>query len=412
MGPARTVAGTWPLYGWLAAALLVTTSVALGQSAPVSADVPAIASHTVAKFQSGKQPQRYFHEGKSGGGQLLYISDVPVLLLKGSPEEMGKAEADLVAVNGREVLDYPRKMLARIGLDGQFARLMALGQKLLPQFPPSHMEEMAAFARDSGLDRDLVIATNTMTDSYRGGFACSSLLVEPQRSATKGPIFGRNLDFFGGDMLERLSLVVVRSQPGKHAFASVSFPGVMGCFSGMNDAGLAVAVHEVFAAADGSSLFNPKGVPYGLCFRRILEECTTIEEAETLLRSMERTTMLNLAVCDRQKAGVLEMTPKTVVLRRAEDGSCVCTNHFRSDALKVWPVCSRYATLEAAGRSPEMSVDDVARKMHAVNMGRFTLQTMIFEPATLVLHVAVGHRPASAGPLKRLELAPLFAERR
>jgi hypothetical protein len=39
-----------------------------------------------------------------------------------------------------------------------------------------------------------------------------------------------------------------------------------------------------------------------------------------------------------------------------------------------------------------------------------TLQTMIFEPATLTLHVAfaVGEQPSSAQKLKRLDLAPLF----
>jgi hypothetical protein len=38
---------------------------------------------------------------------------------------------------------------------------------------------------------------------------------------------------------------------------------------------------------------------------------------------------------------------------------------------------------------------------------------MIFEPATLTLHVAfaVGEKPSSGRKLKRLELAPLFQNR-
>ena len=57
---------------------------------------------------------------------------------------------------------------------------------------------------------------------------------------------------------------------------------------------------------------------------------------------------------------------------------------------------------------PTLTVADVARKMHDVNQGPLTVQTMIFEPETLVLHLAVGDTPSSALPLKRLDLAPLL----
>ena len=107
----------------------------------------------------------------------------------------------------------------------------------------------------------------------------------PEHSATKGPLFGRNLDFYTLGMLDKYSLVTVHRPKGKHAFVSIGFPGLFGCVSGMNDAGLALAVHEVFLARDGASMFNPKGVPYTFCFRRILEECETVEEAEKLLRA-------------------------------------------------------------------------------------------------------------------------------
>jgi hypothetical protein len=48
--------------------------------------------------------------------------------------------------------------------------------------------------------------------------------------------------------------------------------------------------------------------------------------------------------------------------------------------------------------------------MDAVNMGPLTLQTMIFEPRSLKLHLAIGSCPSSKLPLKTLELAPLFGK--
>jgi hypothetical protein len=168
----------------------------------------------------------------------------------------------------------------------------------------------------------------------------------------------------------------------------------------------------VFLARDGAPMFNPKGEPYTFCFRRMLEECTTTAEAEKLLRAAARTTILSLATCDLNGGLVLEMTPKTVAARRGGNkGILACTNHFRTDelAMPMFMRCSRYQSL-TQGRTPDaMTVADVGRRLHAANMGKLTAQTMVFEPAALTLHVAIGACPSSALPMKELDLKPLFA---
>ena len=157
---------------------------------------------------------------------------------------------------------------------------------------------------------------NTFPDISKAA-GCASLIVGKERSATGGPLFGRNLDYPTLGYLQQYSLVTVYRPKGKHAFASIGFPGMIGCLSGMNDAGLALAVHEVRKTKDGSPGLDIKGRPYTLAFRRVLEECTTVAEAEKLLRGMKRTTMLNLAVCDRNGGAVFELTTKNVVVRHA-----------------------------------------------------------------------------------------------
>ena len=166
----------------------------------------------------------------------------------------------------------------------------------------AHRDELQSFAAKAGISLDLLTVANTIMDLYRGGFACSSLMVEPGKSQTGGMLFGRNLDFYSLGSARSLRTDHRPSAAGaRHAFATIGFPGVAGCISGMNDAGLAMAVHEVNASADGAPLLNPKGMPYALAFRRILEECETIEEAEKLLSKTERSTILSLAVCDRRQ---------------------------------------------------------------------------------------------------------------
>jgi len=353
------------------------------------------------------QPPR-FSEGKYQKGQLKYVNSLPVLLVEGTPEEIGRQQAALTTEVAAGLVDYPKDLLSAIGLGNRWPRLIELGRLLLPQVPKDHLAELDAFAAASRFDRDALLGVNTMVDVYRGGFACSSLIVDPERSATGGPLFGRNLDFFTLGRLHKYSLVLVCRPEGKHAFVSVTFPGLFGCLSGMNDAGLALAVHEVFFSRDGSEMFDPHGTPYLFCFRRILEECTTVEEAAKLLRSTGRTTLLSLAICDRRGGAVLEITPKNVALRRGKDGVCACTNHFRSRRLGTFALAWRYHLLMTSKKIPSIGLADVTEKLDDVNLGRLTMQTMIFEPDPLVLHLAIGSCPSSALPLKRLELAPLF----
>jgi isopenicillin-N N-acyltransferase like protein len=352
--------------------------------------------------------QRTYREGRYEKAELRYINDLPVLIVEGTPDEIGRQKAALTTDAVNKLLAYPQELLKRMDREDQWPRLLEMAESLVPQFPPDHRQELRTFAEASGVRRELGIVANTMADVYRGGFACSSLVVEADRSATHGPLFGRNFDFYSLGMLEHYSLVTVHRPSGKHAFASIGFPGIFGCFSGINDTGLALAAHEVFLSHDNSSLFNRKGVPYSLCFRRVLEECTTIEEAEKLVRDCERTTKLNLVLCDRNGGAVLEMTPKTVILRRSENGLCACTNHFRSRELAFLPWCYRYNTLMKSKSLATLDIADVATKLHQVNQGALTVQTMIFEPQPLVLHLAIGSCPASAHPLKRLELKPLL----
>lgn len=355
---------------------------------------------------------RVFREGRSGNAELKYINDLPVLSVAGTPEEIGQQKADLTSDAVKKIAEYPKLLLERSSRKDRLPMFLEMSKALAQQLPADYRDELRAFADRSGVDRDMGMLANTLPDIYRGSISCSSLIVEPEKSATKGPLFGRNLDFYTLGLLDKYSLVTVHRPKGKHAFVSIGFPGVFGCLSGMNDAGLALAVHEVFFAHDGAPIFNPKGMPYSFCFRQMLEECTTVEEAEKLLRATERTTIISLTLCDRHHGVVLEMTPKTVAARRDSGGILACTNHFRTDELEVWPMqrlCNRYPKLIQARKLDQLGVSDVAKKMDEVNMGRMTAQTMVFEPAALKLHLAIGSCPSSALPLKPLELGPLFA---
>ena len=363
-----------------------------------------LASHLTAAEQD--KPFQ-FADGQAGPARLEHQGNVPILRVEGTPEQMGSQQAKLIGHPAEQLITYPKDMLGSFA-EKRWPEMVTLGNQILSHATPDHRAEFEAFVKASGIDRELAVVGNTMVDTYRRRFGCSSLIINPEHTADGGPLFGRNLDFFSLGVLHRYNMVIVYRPKGKHAFACVGFPGLLGCLSGMNDAGLAVAVHEMFITRDGAPMLDPAGTPYTFCFRRILEECTSVEEAEKLLRSMKRTTLLGLAVCDRKGGAVLEMTPKTVAIRRGRNGVCICTNHFRTKDLARFPFCIRYGNLVMARGVEDFTVKMVAQELHDVNLGRMTLQTMVFEPAALRLHLAIGQTPASGGPLVELDLRPML----
>jgi isopenicillin-N N-acyltransferase like protein len=376
-------------------ALPVLTLVLLAPSAPAADAPPAFATKAAE------------------GGELRYVQGLPVLFLSGDPQQLGRQQAALVLDVARRNAGLPKVVLGRYGGGLLWPLVVGFSQSLMRDVPPRYQDEIkAAFAaaKCKPDEIDALTVANSLVELRCFGL-CSAFLVEPQRSATGDMLFGRNFDVPTYGLLDRMTLVVVCRPTGRHAFASVTWAGFFGVLSGMNDAGLAIACLDSGPAKDGSTIFS-LGTPLGFTFRRILEECANIEEAQKLLSGAKRTTWMNLAACDRQRAVVFEITPKSVVTRGAENHLLACTNHFRTPELGVLPKRSwRYRLLQKNWeRRHPFRWPDVASALHQVNLGEETTQSMIFEPKTLRLRLSLNPPPASAGPFIPLDLAALFQQ--
>jgi hypothetical protein len=356
-----------------------------------------------------------FPEGRHGKGELKYINHLPVLMVSGSPKEMGEAIGVLALGPAQRMACYPEELARHFHLGALWPTIVKAGEKMVESFPADYRAEFEAMARTSGVPREQMVTGNTVFD-LKKLLACSALLVDADRSATGAPLLSRNLDYPSLGYAHEYSLVTVyRPDGAKHAFASVGFPGLVGCLSGINDAGLSVAILEVFQVQFPKKWFDSSGTPYALCYRRLLEQCSTIHQACALLKKMKRTSTTNLVVADRKGVAVFEVTPEYVVVRRAEKGVCVCTNHFCAESLRplvtfnFFRTNDRYQILTRdCSCQKQIGVAGLHRSMHAVCETDETLQTMVFEPAVLRLHLAIGTCPSSAAEMKVLELVPLF----
>jgi hypothetical protein len=351
-----------------------------------------------------------FPAAKYKSGELKYVEKVPVLVLTGKPAEMGEQFGKLAIVNAPGIEALHAAFLKDAKLEKRYPLILPLAVALKKQFPEHHAAELEAAAKASVGEEARLLFANTVAD-LSSGMGCSTVIVEKDRSATGGPIFGRNFDWMPTKGIPEHTLVVVYKGEGKRAFAAVTVSPILGVISGMNDAGLCVTINEIHIdRCKEKPAFNWKGTPLLYTFRRVLEECGTVAEAEKFLRGMERTTTACMTICDKSGGAVFELTPKTVEVRTHENGVCLCTNHFRTDKLSVETKCKRYDTLAAlqAKDGPKLGVKDVFAELGKVNQGKYTLQSMVFEPAERVLHLAYGAGPATGLPLTKLDLGKLF----
>jgi hypothetical protein len=342
---------------------------------------------------------------------------VPVLAVGGTPQEVGRAVGRLALGPGRRIADYPDDLLREYRLGWLRRPLLLAGESMLRHFPQDYREELDATYDAAGLGHEPAVLNNTFYD-LKKTVLCSGLLVAGGRSGTGGPLLARNLDYPPLGYAQDYSLVTVyRPRGDRHGFALVGFPGTVGCLSGMNDAGLAVAVMEVYQAKDGERTFDLRGTPFALCFRRLLEECASIEEARRRLEAMKRTGLNNLAVADREGVAVFEITPERVAVRRPRHGTLACTNHFRSEALRPAEAANLFGTLDhyaalrrAARQEGRLGPGELQAALQAVCDPRMTLQAMVFEPRALRLRLAIGAVPASGAEMRVVDLGPLLRE--
>jgi isopenicillin-N N-acyltransferase like protein len=349
-----------------------------------------------------------FTPAKFQNGELRFVQGIPLATVSGTPEEIGEQLGTLFKKPLFELLSKREDISRGFGFRQPPGVVVKTGRLLQPFFPDNQRREMLAMAKAANADSDLLTFENVVYELSRFP-ACSTLAVEPSRSGTNQMLLGRNLDFPTFGFLDKYSVLIVYRPQGKHAFVTATFPGMLGVFSGMNDAGLCIAQLEVNSAADNSVRVNLAGTPVSMCFRRLLEECTNLDEAEKLLREQSRMIRCNLAICDRQNSAVLEVTPKSVVRRTAEDGLSPCTNHFRTAELAVNKQCWRYDKLSQSRKFDKLAVSDVARLLDSANQGQFTIQTMVFEPAALRMDVSFGPVPSSSQKLKSIDFAALLA---
>ena len=162
---------------------------------------------------------------------------------------------------------------------------------------------------------------------------CSSFAAWGQKSDDGSLILGRNFDFYAGDDFAKDKMVAfIRPNKGI-PFMMVTWPGMIGAVSGMNNAGLTITIN-----AAKSKIPLVAKTPISILTREILQYASTTNEAIAIARKRKVFVSESIMVgsAKDKKAILIEVSPNNFGVYEVPNSSnqLLCTNHYQSDVLK------------------------------------------------------------------------------
>ena len=160
---------------------------------------------------------------------------------------------------------------------------------------------------------------------------CSSFAVWDDKSEDGGLLIGRNFDFYAGDEFAEEKIIAFINPSEGHKFMSVTWGGMIGVVSGMNDQGLTVTIN-----AGKSKIPLIAKTPISIVTREILQYASTIEEAIAIAKKREVFVSEAIFVGSAKdgRAAVIEVSPKNFGVYAVPNSAdqLICSNHFQSEA--------------------------------------------------------------------------------
>src|SRR5690554_1635041 len=161
---------------------------------------------------------------------------------------------------------------------------------------------------------------------------CSSFAVWDEKTVDGELLLARNFDFYAGDAFAEEKIIAFINPDEGHKFMSVTWGGMIGVVSGMNDQGLTVTIN-----AGKSAIPLIAKTPISIVTREILQYASNIEEAIAIAKKREvfvsEAIMVGSAI--DHKAVLIEVSPKDFGVYDVKNSDkLICSNHFQSDTYK------------------------------------------------------------------------------
>ena len=159
---------------------------------------------------------------------------------------------------------------------------------------------------------------------------CSSFAAWNEKSEDGSLILGRNFDFYVNDAFAENKIIAFINPKEGHKFMMITWPGMVGAVSGMNQEGLTITIN-----ASKSKIPLIAKTPISILTREILQHAATIDEAVAIAKKRKVFVSESIMVgsANDNKAVLIEVSPKRMdVYDVSNNNELICSNHFQGDA--------------------------------------------------------------------------------
>lgn len=307
-----------------------------------------------------------------------------ILRVKGSPEEMGKAQGilsqDLIKKQEIAFTDEIQRMIpSERYLSFLKYIVKALNKDLEKNVLPIYQKEIKAISEYADPQFDWIGSNYARLLNYHSAHdighalqnlmlvGCTSFASWDTKSENGHLLVGRNFDFYVGDAFAENKIVLIAEPDSGYAYSSITWGGFIGVVSGINEKGLSVTIN-----AAPSEIPTGAATPVSLVAREVLQFASNIKEAQDIIekRKMFVSEAFLIGSVEDNYAVTIEKTPKeTKVYKSKNKDFITCTNHYQTEDLSnknpesILEDATWYRSIKTqdlVGNSPSMTVEEIA----------------------------------------------------
>jgi len=232
----------------------------------------------------------------AGCGLLCRTGQKTVLIVAGTPEQMGTAHGTLLRKQSKRLVERVLYLVG--GADSIQSgvwfldRMAEIERRTSPHTPQRFLVECDAVARAVGVST----REGRYANLFPERFHCSGVAVRGKATSDGSVLHARVLDYMRDIHLQDCAAVVVFIPEGRNAWMSLGYAGFVGTVTAMNEQGLAIG------EMGGGGLGDWDGVPMSYLLRDVMERASTVEEGLEILRSRPRTCEYYYVLSDKSRA--------------------------------------------------------------------------------------------------------------